>query len=361
VLTCEFGPGQLLQSVAIVSRSWRAALYLSQNLDTIQTFSSLTGATVVHKDVKRFFVHGLFLALPLAVLLGYVEYRLRAIPNSYNTKRAYLERQLDSIEVLVLGSSQAYDGINPSLFNQRGFNLGDIGQSLFFDMSLTQKYIDRMPRLRCVVLALSYFSFGFELEDTGESWRDYYYYHFWDIKSNGIRWYDPRTLSYIALYTPKVVLRFAAHGFEVNEAQTMQPNGWNRSEGTVYEAISDSLGHARVKLHNILMNHSRVNENFRNLSALFADLKRRGVKIVIVTPPTYSTYVKFADANTLELNRRLIDSLCVAHGCEYADFFADPRFVITDFNDNDHLNMTGAEKFTRIVNDEVLSRVFASD
>ena len=316
---------------------------------------------MVHKDVKRFFVHGFLLALPLVVLLGYVEYRLRAIPNSYNTKRAYLERQLDSIEVLALGSSQTYDGINPSLFKRRGFNLGVIGQSLFFDMSLTEKYIDQMPRLRCVVLALSYFSFGYELQDTGEYWRDYYYYHFWDIKADDVKWYDLRMVSFIALYTPKVVLRFAAHGFEVNEAKTMQPNGWNRTEGTVYEAISDSLGRERVRVHDILMKSSRVDENFRKLSALFADLNRRGIKIVIVTPPVYSTYAKFANLKTLELNRRLIDSLCVIHGCVHADFFRDPRFVVTDFNDNDHLNMTGAEKFTRILNDDVLSRACPSN
>lgn len=339
----------------------RNVLNLSRNLDTIHIFPILTGPTVVHKDVRRFFVRGFLFALPLVVILGSIEYRLRAIPNSYNTKRAYLEKQLDSIEVLALGSSQTYDGINPSLFNRRGFNLGVIGQSLFYDMNLTQKYIDRMPRLQCVLVALSYFSFGYELEDTGEYWREYYYYHFWDIKANDIKWYDPRMVSFIALYTPKQVLRFAAHGFEVDEAKTMQPNGWNRTEGTVYDAISDSLGHARVEIHDILMKHSRVDENFRRLSALFTDLNRRGMKIVIVTPPVYSTYAKFANAKTLELNRQLIDSLCVIHGCVCADFFKDPRFVVTDFNDNDHLNMTGAGKFTRILNDEVLSRVCSSN
>ncbi len=310
--------------------------------------------------MKRFFVRGFLFALPVALALMYTEARLRAIPNSYNTKRVYLERQLDSIEVLALGSSQTYDGINPSFFTERGFNLGVIGQPLFYDIRLARKYMDRMPRLKCVIVALSYFSFGYNLEDTGEAWRDYYYYHFWGIKADDIKWYDSRVVSFIALYTPKTVLRFAAHGFAVNEAMTMQPNGWNRTDTTGHGVITDSLGHERVKIHDILNKRSRIDGNFRDLEAFLAELRSKGIVTVIVTPPVYSTYSKFTDPAAIALSRRLIDSLCASEGCTYFDFSTDKRFVISDFQDNDHLNMTGASKFSRILESEVLSPIGAS-
>ncbi len=242
-----------------------------------------------------------------------------------------------------------------SFFRERGFNLGVIGQPLFYDIRLARKYIDRMPRLQCVIVALSYFSFGYNLEDTGESWREYYYYHFWGIDGNDIKWYDSRVVSFIALYTPKTVLRFAAHGFAVNEASTMQPNGWNRAATTDHGVITDSLARERVKIHNILNKQSRIDGNFRDLEAFLAELRSKGIATVIVTPPVCSTYSKHVDPAAIALSQRLIDSLCARVGCTYFDYSTDKRFVFSDFQDNDHLNMAGAEKFSRILESEVLS------
>jgi len=313
-----------------------------------------------HRGIRKFFVRGFVFALPIILILGYTEYKLRGVPNSYSTKRKHLERQLDSIEVLVLGSSQMADALNPALFRQHGFNLCNIAQPLYHDIQLARRYIPRMPRLRCVIFSLSYFSFGYNLEDTGESWRDYYYYHFWDIKANDVKWYDSRTVSYIALYQPKRVLRYAARGFTVNEVEGMQPNGWNRAEKTHYELINDSLGHERVRTHDVLMKQSRVDENFRSLAGLVGDLRNQGIFTIFVTPPVYTTYSKFMNPATVALNRRLIDSLCTMYGCPYVDLSTDQRFVITDFQDNDHLNEAGAEKVSRILNNETLSRFYAS-
>jgi hypothetical protein len=312
---------------------------------------------VAHTGIRRFVIRGLLFTLPIILVLGYVEFRLRAIPNSYNLKRVFLEKQLDSIEVLALGSSQTYNGINPAFFALPGFNLGDVGQTIFYDVRLAEKYIDRMPHLRCVVIALSYFSFGYDLDRTGEAWREYYYYRFWNVRAGDIRWYDSRCVSFIALYTPKTVLRFALHGFAVNEAPGMQYNGWNRLETTEYESISDSLGRERVRIHDIVYDPSCVDGNFRSLVAFLENLRSRGIAVVLTTPPVYSTYAKFMNPKTVAENRRYIDSLCVLFGCRYFDFSTDKRFAITDFNDNDHLNFTGAEKFSKILNDTSIAHL----
>src|ERR1700741_548291 len=97
-------------------------------------------------SVKKFIFKSVLFAIPL--LLGFilVEFWLRSIPNSYNQKRIYLEQQLDSIEVLILGSSHSVDGINPQYIHPKAFNLGNISQSMYYDKSLTLKYLSRMPR-----------------------------------------------------------------------------------------------------------------------------------------------------------------------------------------------------------------------
>jgi len=75
---------------------------------------------------------------------------------------------------------------------------------------------------------------------------------------------------------------------------------------------------------------------------------------LIVTAPVFSTYSKFADKGKLRLNDSIIRCICSKYGCKYFDYFTDKRFEKEDFLDNDHLNFIGAEKFSRMINEEVL-------
>lgn len=43
-------------------------------------------------------------------------------------------------------------------------------------------------------------------------------------------------------------------------------------------------------------------------------------------------------------------------GVPYFNYLRDERFTTQDFVDSDHLNKRGAEKFTRILNEDVVKR-----
>ena len=60
----------------------------------------------------------------LAVVIAFIpmEILLENIPNDYSFKKEYLDENSDSIEILVLGSSHSYYGINPIYFHLRAFN-----------------------------------------------------------------------------------------------------------------------------------------------------------------------------------------------------------------------------------------------
>ena len=60
----------------------------------------------MRKEIFRFVSKILLFLLPICLIFGFTEYKLKKIPNSYNKKRKFLESQLDSINVLVLGASQ---------------------------------------------------------------------------------------------------------------------------------------------------------------------------------------------------------------------------------------------------------------
>ena len=94
----------------------------------------------------RFIVKLFIITLPVIIVLIYVEYGLNHLDTHYLKKRIDLEKQLNSIEILSLGSSNAYFGINPSQFSCPGFNLAFNAQSMYYDLAFIEKYI-HIPRV----------------------------------------------------------------------------------------------------------------------------------------------------------------------------------------------------------------------
>lgn len=305
--------------------------------------------------MKRLLLRVSLFFIPILILAVVFEYYLGRIPNTYNVKRHNLENQLDSIEVLVLGSSQAVFGINPTYFSQKGYNVSNTSQSLFYDKELILKYIDKTPNLKYVLITFSYFSLGSQVIDGIEPWRDFYYYQFWDVKYSGVSRWEFKLYSKTFLYTPKNALLYASKRFKVDLSTNLARNGYQfRDTVANYSEISDSLGRERVNIHNRYYFEKDVEENKATLEQIVAAIKERGVTPIIVTPPVYKTYAAYCDKARLNSNTRFINSLCKKYGCQYFNYFEDTRFTIRDFSDNDHLNFVGAEKFSKILDAEAI-------
>lgn len=306
----------------------------------------------------RKFLLKLFYFSPIVLFLLYMEYNLGLIQNSYSYKRTCLETQLDSIKVLALGSSQTAFGINPRYFSEKGFNLANISQTLFYDTRLTLKYVDRMPKLKKVIITVSYFSFGEQLYDGNEVWRDYSYSQFWNIDFPEMNNYDLAKYSKTFLYTPKMSFLFFMKNFNVNLIEGYQANGYIWRDTTLNNLnISNQSGAQRVRAHDITYKENRFLENKNDLELLVCELKKRNIIPVIITPPVYSTYYNYVDKPKLNRTTEAINSICNTYQCKYFNYFTDSRFSKLDFYDNDHLNFIGAEKFSKIINAEIINSI----
>jgi len=321
----------------------------------------------VKPDFIRFLSKFLLFLLPLLTLVGYAEVRLRGVANGYGTKRASLERQLDSVEVLVLGSSHAYNGIDPNCLSFRAFNLAYVSQSTYYDTRLIRKYLDRMPRLRLVLVETNYFSLWDQLANTNQSWRDFFYLHFWGIRYRNLAWFDLRRVSYVALYTLPITLQYALHNFNVSPSRDSLPsladpeacpNGFGccpADTTTDLACVGDSWGKARVQYHDSCIKASNLSANIADLDTMLDELGRRHVRVVFVTMPACDCYSRYLNPAIKLRNEQVIDSLCSKHGCGRADYLTDRRFVCSDFSDGDHLNFRGAQKLSRILDRDVVA------
>lgn len=309
--------------------------------------------------MKKFLIRILVFLLPFIIFFGWLEIKARQLPNTYALKKRNIEKQFDSVHILVLGSSHAFDDIDPEWFSCPGFNFANSSQSLFHDSQLLLKYSDKIPQLKAVIFTISYFTFWFDMKDLPESWRDYFYFHYYGIRHPSLKETDIKYYSYAALYTRGFLKDMIFNTInKENEFGDIKLNGWNKVQSTDdISEISDKTGKERIKFHNSIIHRNHLSGNIGYLETILKKLNDRNIQVIFVIPPVYKTYSKFADTSIMAENRRIISGLCKKFNARFFDYFSDPRFTKEDFMNNDHLNWMGAKKFSLILDSDFVAKV----
>lgn len=299
-----------------------------------------------------------YLIIPLVLLLGYVEWHLSRIPTRYSRKKELLSQQAASLEVLVLGSSHALHGFDPAFFSRPGFNLAGVSQSLYYDYQLLVRFIDQLPRLKLVIVPVSYFILEYNLSKGIEYPLTFFYERVYGIPlESNLHNSDFARFSLLTLYGGEKVLGYARRGFKVDLSQGMTTTGFFKAEYDLAIArskLNDAEAKARVALHHSQMAPATIPANLRVLTTMVELLQGRGVSVVFVTLPVIASYAAHLDAGALRRMQEAVAGLCASHGIAYVDYTKDPRFFGDDFMDVDHLSPAGAEKFSRIINQEII-------
>ena len=308
----------------------------------------------LRKLLTRLCVFGL---INLAIF-GLLELRLAKIPNAYARKEALLTAQAKEVEVLVLGSSHGYYAIDPAQFGHKGFNAAYIAQDLYYDSRIALKHLNDMPKLRQVIVPISYHTLETNLCDTPEDWRSFFYRRFYGIpRYDGHKRFDPRNWSLMLLYRNKEVFRFIASGFNINLCPNLRDNGFAATDD--FAPITPEAGEARIEIHHHDMHEPRLKQNVVYLEQLFTALKARGVRIAIVSVPIHHDYSDLIEREPYDRMQAAIHGLQAKFGATYHDYMFDGRFDTPDYANVDHLNEAGAERFSRILREEVVEPAFA--
>lgn len=308
------------------------------------------------------------LALPFIAFTAWFESaRGGRDTNLFTLKRRLLEVAAPRLEVLTLGSSHAHEGILPLLVHSNAFNLGAVSQSLYYDDKLVRAYAPRLPNLRLVVLPVSYFTLGYEIDQAAESWRTYYYrrYHGvphrdWRVEThlrNFADWFlYGRDLGLAAVRGQKPEDIRGEYDEAGGHLDTRPPG-----ERTPYPqpdhvrtsaAGSMERHHASMRTEKFAVNRARLEELLRWLRA-------RKIEAVFVTLPVSPGYRSLEQPDLLARTSAALANVGREFGVAWHDFSADPRFVEDDFWDADHLNFTGAAKFSQLLGDEVVRPALA--
>ncbi len=297
--------------------------------------------------MKRFLLDiGLFVVVAL-LLFGALEWVAEYIPNSYTYKREYMEQHGGQIETLILGSSNAYDGLNPSVL-PNAFNLSNSSQTLEDDYRLLAKYIDSMDSLQTVIVGLSYATLGATTEANRRTYYTIYMdlYPRWPLSKYSFEVCNLETLvkKIIKYAVSRDVTRCDSLGQRVGHTKEAAQSGaewWNKGVDALVNNDRLDIGHCRLE----------IEENIRYLHAVVELCKAHGVKPVIVMMPVMKEYKKMLPVEQVELYNEVLRSLDSVAICIDASEWEIPE---DGWYNATHLTKEASEEFTRqlIVNSE---------
>jgi hypothetical protein len=316
-------------------------------------------------QIRKFLFKAALLILPVLLAFAYAEYKLKQIPNSYTVKKQLLEKRLDRIEALTVGGSHAYSGLNPKFWGCQGFNMANVDQDLFFDQQLINKYLDRMPNLKIVILPISYITLEFQLEDSPEDWRRFFYSQTYNVASTPhpslSESIEPKKYSLIALYTIGEAQKFTFKMFQVNDlTDTIDENGFIEVDESNWPLLNERGGRERMELHHRLMKTEHIAENLKILNSIITQLQARHIAVTLVSTPVYRAYSSYMNKEKYQLMQENVRALTVRYGIKYFNYQFDPRFELRDFADTDHLNGIGAQKLSKIMAQDFIMPLLAA-
>lgn len=292
------------------------------------------------QQLKKFIIRSLFLfVIPILVICISFELAFRNIPNTHKYKKEYMDKNSNSIEVLILGNSHAFDGINPKCIQYKTFNLAYHSQEFIFDELLVEKYIKQMKNLKCIVFTMSYFTL---FEKDIHEWRANKYRIYCDI-DNGVKighkfeCLKKENFRFLIDYYLKGKDLIICDSLGVANSYEKYPNyDWEKN------------GKSAAQRHTLYKGDIT---NLYILNKINEITKKYDIQTIFITYPGWSSYYKNFNPTQWELTQKTMEYYTSQNkDLHYYNFISDSTFTKEDFMNVDHLNSKGAIKMSKKLN-----------
>ncbi len=304
--------------------------------------------------MRKFLTYCLLFFAPLVLVILGMEGLVRKIPNAYKINEEIIAERADSIEVMVLGSSQMMSAVNPAWLKAPTLNLASGDQHHDTDFKLLKELLPKLPNVHTLVLEVSYSHL--ELPHNGpDFWKNNFYLKYYGVNCFERPTYFKDEMLFLS-NPPLLSERVYAHYIQKENYSDYNIYGFN---------IKDSYGQFAKKNHDASlinqMKHFKINleanlDIFQENSALLLDiltyLQQHNKKVILVTQPMYPTYLR--KRNPAILKRR--DSVLQLSEETYNNvhlFLKETdtlSYTIKDFWNHSHLSNEGAEVFSKQLN-----------
>ena len=300
---------------------------------------SKSSYTFNFNDMKKFIIKIVVFIIPIILIFGFVELSNRK-NNTFYAKKNHIEQHSDSIEVLILGSSQIWRSINPEFLSFPVAPLAHGGGSFNIDYLLFKKYISEFPKLKVVLLEASYHTF----EDyRDKSWRkNHLFYIFYGI--NNYQGEVPLKERLLVTANPKQYIKRLWTSSIFPEFGEFNKFGFITSSSSSLEETHDSLNHLIVMHNSENLNYYK--KNIRLLKEIAIICQEKNIEIVLFSPPKYYTYNKNNIIKKLERRNFIFNNYINNQGFYIWNYEKMYQYDKSIFYNHNHLNVSGAKLLT---------------
>jgi hypothetical protein len=309
--------------------------------------------------MKYFITHTLIFSFPVLLFLITLEILLTNRGFTYTEQKKQLENQADSIQILILGPSYSFTGLNPRLFTLPAFNLANDNQDLYYDMKLLEKYQPTLENLKAVVFVIGYQTLDHCLSSTETEGRTrgFYYKKIFGIPRN-----DSSHFITDHSFLLNIGIKFSINILSDKSAFDIR-NGWkvNKENSVFSETTDDPDRIVRSKLlHMNEINAVKTDQNIRYLMHAIDLCTNNRIKVLLCISPVTSYYRKNISVLKYDYVVGKLENISDNQDVFLLNLFKDPVFNDKDFSDMHHVNREGSVKFSLSVNDRLMDILAAS-
>lgn len=295
--------------------------------------------------MKTFLTRFVVFFIPLVFTAVFAEFFIRNIPNDYKYKSEYLTKNATKIEILFLGNSHAYYGINPKFISQKSFNAAHVSQSLAYDLEIFKKFEKQLINVKVIAIPISYFSLHFNIEGGKEAWREKNYCIYYNILKSK----KPINYFEITSNTVKTNCKIISDKLQKNKNLIKTDTlGWQIHDSIFYKDIEKNAKRS-AKRHTYYIKKNLVQNN-QILNNFITIAKQKNIKILFYTAPVTKAYFKLLKPKKLNQLNEIMTNLANNKTIFYKNWLSEPHFENENFYDADHLNDKGTIKFSKLIN-----------
>ncbi|WP_297514481.1 hypothetical protein [Flavobacterium sp.] len=302
--------------------------------------------------MKQFLVKSLWFLLPVLFFFTAVEIYIRNSENAFITKAKYFQKNIEKVEVLVLGSSHNQNGVNPKFFRSKTANLSYGSQDIQIDSALFFSNVKQMKNLKKVVFELDYHRL--DIENEPAFYRFPWYYMYYGIEVQPVKFINKISLysSNVDFFNTIILDQFSSNYKPqvINEFGFVEANYSNDFLDFKYDANQiEATAKERLKSRHKELSAENFNRNAGRIQSMIAYCKANKIELYFFSSPLYKTYIENKIPQKDQKVKNYIQKLITDEKINYYNFENTSRFVLYDFSNDDHLNAKGAEKYSKLI------------
>jgi hypothetical protein len=287
--------------------------------------------------MRTFLGKFLLYALPLVGMVLALELLLRHIPSDYSYKSTYWKEQVQEATFVIMGSSHAYYGIDPSAFRSKGFNAAHVSQSIDLDRMVLERYGERLERCRWLIIPVSYGTLFGRMDQGAEAWRSTYYSIHYDLD---VPWSLSARSEIMHGTFESHIERLIAYHFKGKHDLRCSELGYGTSPPRATGDL-ETTGAEAASRHTTT-DRSLLGENLLELDAMIQWAEDHGMDVLLCTTPVHHAYRTHMDPVQWGITRAALVQRTKQPHVRYVDLLDDGRFLDHHFRDADHLAQEGA-------------------